>query len=56
MVDFTFHGIGGDHLQVSAEAHAELLAYLDRHRDRYWTAPFVDIMRWVRAARADPPR
>ena len=53
MVDFTFHGIGGDHLQVSKEAHEELLAYLAAHRDRYWTAPFIDIMRWVRKAQAD---
>lgn len=53
MVDFTFHGIGGDHLQVSEEAHEELLAYLAAHRDRYWTAPFIDIMRWVRKAQAD---
>lgn len=53
MVDFTFHGIGGDHLQVSRQAHEELLAYLAAHRDRYWTVPFIDIMRWVRKAQAD---
>lgn len=53
MVDFTFHGIGGDYLQVSPEAHEELLAYLAAHRDQYWTAPFVDIMRWVRHATVD---
>jgi hypothetical protein len=29
-----------------------LLAYLAAHRDEYWTAPFVDIMRWVRDAQA----
>lgn len=52
MVSFTFHGIGGDHLQVSAQAHEELLAYLDAHRDAYWTAPFVDIMAWVRQQHA----
>ena len=52
MVNFTFHGIGGDHLQVSAQAHEELLAYLDAHRDDYWTAPFVDIMAWVRQQHA----
>lgn len=45
---FTFHGIGGDHMSVSPQAHEELLAYLDQHRDVYWTAPFVDIARWVR--------
>jgi hypothetical protein len=38
---------------VSKEAHEELLAYLAAHRDRYWTAPFIDIMRWVRKAQAD---
>ena len=45
---FTFHGIGGDHMSVEPQAHEQLLAYLDRHRDVYWTAPFVDIARWVR--------
>ncbi len=52
MVNFTFHGIGGDHLSVSAEAHEQLLAYLAAHRDRYWTATFVEQMRWVRAQQA----
>ncbi|KAF1687362.1 polysaccharide deacetylase [Pseudoxanthomonas broegbernensis] len=45
---FTFHGIGGDYMSVSAQAHEELLDYLDRHRDVYWTATFLDIARWVR--------
>ena len=49
MVNFTFHGIGGDHLSVSTQAHEELLAFLDRHRDEYWTATFLEQMRWVRA-------
>ena len=48
MVNFTFHGIGGDYLSISRQAHQELLAYLDAHRADYWTAPFIDIMRWVR--------
>ena len=49
MVNFTFHGIGGDHLSVSTQAHEELLAFLDRNRDTYWTATFLEQMRWVRA-------
>ena len=53
MVNFTFHGIGGDHLAVSNEAHEELLAYLARHRDRYWVDTFVNLMRHVRDQRAD---
>ena len=48
MISFTFHGIGGDHLSVSTQAHEELLAFLDTHRDTYWTATFLEQMRWVR--------
>lgn len=48
MVNFTFHGIGGDHLAVSTEAHDALLAFLAAHRDTYWTATFREQMRWVR--------
>lgn len=48
MANFTFHGIGGDHLSVSNAAHDELLAFLAKHRDRYWTATFREQMRWVR--------
>jgi peptidoglycan/xylan/chitin deacetylase (PgdA/CDA1 family) len=51
MVNFTFHGIGGDYLQISNEAHDELLAWLDAHRDDYWTATFGEIMQWVREQR-----
>ena len=51
MVNFTFHGIGGDYLQISNEAHEALLAWLDAHRDEYWTATFGEIMRWVRDQR-----
>lgn len=52
MVNFTFHGIGGDHLTVSAQAHAELLAYLAANRDIYRTDTFLNIMRHVRAQQA----
>lgn len=33
---FTFHGIGAEYLSVSEEAHTELLAWLDEHRDEIW--------------------
>lgn len=55
MVNFTFHGIGGDHLSVSREAHDELLAFLAAHRDRYWTDTFRNQMRWVREQQARAP-
>ncbi|RYE78109.1 MAG: polysaccharide deacetylase [Oxalobacteraceae bacterium] len=55
MVNFTFHGIGGDYLAVSSEAHEELLAYLDAHRDVYWVATFLEIMQYVQDQQAAGP-
>lgn len=52
MANITFHGIGGDYLTVSAQAHQELLDYLAAHRDEYWTDTFLNVMRHVRAQRA----
>ena len=37
---FMFHGVGGDHIPVSREAHQELLAWLASHRDVVWTDTF----------------
>lgn len=48
MVNFTFHGIGGDHLQISAAAHAELLQFLASHKDEYWTDTFLNLMLHVK--------
>jgi peptidoglycan/xylan/chitin deacetylase (PgdA/CDA1 family) len=48
MANFTFHGIGGDHLAVSTQAHEELLRFLAAHRDEYWTDTFIDIMTYVK--------
>jgi len=39
-----FHGVGGDYLKVSAEAHTQLLAYLEKHADTIWVAPFSTVM------------
>lgn len=44
VVVFGFHGVGGDYLSVSAEAHAQLLAYLKAHSDRIWVAPFSTVI------------
>jgi peptidoglycan/xylan/chitin deacetylase (PgdA/CDA1 family) len=52
MINFTFHGIGGDHLAVSNEAHEQLLRHLAAHPDVYWVATFVDIMQYVASQRA----
>lgn len=48
MVNLTFHGIGGDYLSVSAQAHRELVEFLAAHRDEYWTDTFLNIMQHVK--------
>jgi hypothetical protein len=48
MANFTFHGIGGDHLSISKEAHEELVKYLAENKDIYWTDTFINIMKYVK--------
>lgn len=55
MANFTFHGVGGDYIQVSKEAHEELLKFLAEHRDIYWTDTFIDIMKYVRNQNSQIP-
>lgn len=52
MINFTFHGIGGDHLSVSTEAHEELLQYLADNKNTYWTDTFINIMKHVKTQQA----
>lgn len=52
MVNFTFHGIGGDHLQISSAAHAELLQFLATHKNEYWTDTFLNLMEHVKSQQA----
>ncbi len=49
MAVFLFHGVGGEHLPVSAEAHAELLAWLAARRDTVWTTTLSDAFDWADA-------
>ena len=49
MANFTFHGVGGDHLSVSVEAHEELLKYLAANKNIYWVDTFVNQMKYVKA-------
>ncbi|HVZ99447.1 MAG TPA: polysaccharide deacetylase family protein [Caulobacterales bacterium] len=43
-----FHGVGGDYLAVSGEAHQALLVYLKAHPD-IWVGTFSDVMDAVAA-------
>jgi len=51
LISITFHGIGGDYLVVSADAHRQLLAHLAAHPERYWIDSFAGIMSRVQARR-----
>ncbi|HSC66206.1 MAG TPA: polysaccharide deacetylase family protein [Cellvibrio sp.] len=52
MANFTFHGVGGDHMSVSKEAHEELVKYLADNKKTYWTDAFVTIMKYVKEQQA----
>lgn len=51
VVNLVFHGIGGDHLATSKQAHEELLRFLSEHRQEYWTDSYLNIMRHQRGAK-----
>jgi len=42
-----FHGVGGDYLSVTAEAHQQLVDYLAANRARIWTARYSEAMAYV---------
>lgn len=48
---FMFHSVGGGYLNVSAEAHQELLSYLAENRDLIWTDTFLNVMKYVKGKR-----
>ena len=47
MANIIFHGIGGDHLQVASDAHAELIQFLANNRATYWTDTYLNIIKHV---------
>lgn len=47
-----FHGVGGDHLAVTSEAHAALLDHLSQRRGAIWTERFGAVAAHVRSRRA----
>lgn len=50
---FLFHGVGGEHnLNVSLEAHSQLVHYLKLHEKDIWVAPLVDVAQYVRKVQA----
>lgn len=46
---FLFHGVGGEHsLNVSIEAHYQLVSFLKQHEKEIWVAPLVEVAKAVR--------
>lgn len=46
---FLFHGVGGEHnLNVSLEAHRQLVLYLKQNEKDIWNAPLVDVAKFVK--------
>jgi hypothetical protein len=47
-----FHGVGGDHnINISLEAHRELLQFLKQNESQVWVAPFIDIAEYIKRDR-----
>lgn len=49
LANITFHGIGGDYLSVSKEAHEQFVRYLAKNRKTYWTDTYLNIARYLNA-------
>jgi sialate O-acetylesterase len=51
LIVYLFHGVGGEHsLNVSLEAHAELLDYLQKNKKDIWTATMLDVVSYLASA------
>ena len=47
LVNILFHGVGGDYLSVSSEAHLELLIFLSTNKDKYYVNSYINIMQYA---------
>ena len=48
---FMFHSVGGGYLNVSVEAHNQLLTYLKSRENEIWTDTFLNVMKYVKKKR-----
>jgi peptidoglycan-N-acetylglucosamine deacetylase len=46
---FLFHGVGGDYLQVSDQAHRQLLGWLKDHHREVWVTTLQSAIDWAKA-------
>jgi peptidoglycan/xylan/chitin deacetylase (PgdA/CDA1 family) len=47
IVNFTFHGIGAEHLAISKQAHQQLLDYLAKNKASYWVDTYRNISLYI---------
>jgi sialate O-acetylesterase len=46
---FLFHGVGGEHaLNVSLDAHSQLLHFLQQNQNNVWVAPLIDVAKYIK--------
>ncbi|MHA6247259.1 polysaccharide deacetylase family protein [Pontibacter sp. CAU 1760] len=51
LIVFLFHGVGGEHgLNVSLEAHNQLLRYLKDNEKKIWNPTFIEAAKYMQAA------
>ena len=48
LVNIIFHGIGGDHLSVSSDAHMELLKFLSDNDKTYYVDTYINIAKYAK--------
>ena len=47
---FLFHGVGGEHaINVSLDAHRQLLNFLKQNEQDIWIAPMIDVAEYIKA-------
>ncbi len=47
---FLFHGVGGEHaINVSLDAHRQLLNFLKQNEKDIWIAPMIDVAEYIKA-------
>ncbi len=47
LYNIIFHGIGGDYLTVSTEAHEQLLQFLAENQEEFWVDSYINIMKYA---------
>jgi peptidoglycan/xylan/chitin deacetylase (PgdA/CDA1 family) len=55
LFNIIFHGVGGDYLTVSTEAHELLLEYLADNQETYWVDSYINIMKYAMGNSAFEP-